>query len=72
MLLTRGSPLTHRPRVARLSLRPRLRQATGLGIFYGIEDFLADEPTVTRCGWTAAGVAGKAYIIQGFGNVGSM
>lgn len=45
------------------------RQATGLGVYYGIRDYLEDPDLAKACGLTP-GVAGKRVIIQGLGNVG--
>lgn len=44
-------------------------EATGLGVFYGIREFLSFEEDVKKIGLTP-GVEGKKIIIQGFGNVG--
>lgn len=45
-------------------------EATGLGVFYGIREFLKYDEVLTKTGLTA-GVAGKKIVVQGFGNVGS-
>ncbi|VDD79652.1 unnamed protein product [Mesocestoides corti] len=44
--------------------------ATGLGLFFGIKNFLASEKNCKACGLNKPGIAGKTFIIQGFGNVG--
>ncbi|EFA84685.1 NAD-dependent glutamate dehydrogenase [Heterostelium album PN500] len=44
-------------------------EATGLGVFYGIREFLSYEEVLQKTGLTP-GIKGKKIIIQGFGNVG--
>lgn len=44
-------------------------QATGLGVFYCIREFLNDPNWTGKLDLTP-GVRGKAFIVQGFGNVG--
>ena len=45
-------------------------EATGLGVFYGIKSFLGSETVCNKCGLEERGVAGKRFVISGFGNVG--
>jgi len=45
-------------------------EATGLGVFYGVRNFLSDPAFVDKCRLDDTGVGNKRYIIQGFGNVG--
>ncbi|GBG24847.1 Glutamate dehydrogenase, mitochondrial [Hondaea fermentalgiana] len=44
-------------------------EATGLGVYFGVREFLSQRLLMKRAGLTP-GVAGKTFIIQGFGNVG--
>lgn len=44
-------------------------EATGLGVFFGMREFLCSERYMRRVGLTP-GVKGKRVIVQGFGNVG--
>jgi len=44
-------------------------EATGLGVFYGVREFLG-YPEVTSKTGLKSGIAGKRISIQGFGNVG--
>ncbi|BHF74927.1 glutamate dehydrogenase [Sparganum proliferum] len=44
-------------------------EATGLGAFYTIENFINSEKYAKMCGLTT-GVKGKTVIVQGYGNVG--
>lgn len=44
-------------------------EATGLGVFYGIREFLSYEEVLKKTGLTP-GLRGKRIIIQGYGNVG--
>lgn len=46
------------------------RSATGLGVSVGISELLNHEEPQKRFGWKA-GIEGKRFAIQGFGNVGS-
>ncbi len=45
------------------------KEATGLGVFYGLRHALSKSKDLKRYG-IEAGIAGKKIIIQGFGNVG--
>ncbi|MFT5470335.1 MAG: glutamate dehydrogenase (NAD(P)+) [Verrucomicrobiales bacterium] len=45
------------------------REATGLGVFYGLEECLSRKEVVKPLGLTP-GLAGKRCIVQGLGNVG--
>eukprot|EP00850_Spirogloea_muscicola_P019344 SM000188S03839 [mRNA] locus=s188:140256:145098:- [translate_table: standard] len=44
-------------------------QATGLGVFFCLREFLNDTDWAKKLGWEA-GVEGKTFVVQGFGNVG--
>lgn len=44
-------------------------EATGLGVYYGIRDFLEYQEVQQKTGLTA-GLKGKSVIVQGLGNVG--
>jgi len=44
-------------------------ESTGLGVFYGIRELMDNEDFAKKLGMTK-GIAGKTFIIQGFGNVG--
>ncbi len=44
-------------------------EATGLGVYFGIREFLSNEEDVSKIGLTP-GIAGKRIIVQGLGNVG--
>lgn len=44
-------------------------EATGLGVFYGIREFLTYDEVLQKTGLTP-GIRGKKIVIQGFGNVG--
>lgn len=48
---------------------PGRKQATGLGVYYGIRTCMEDVMDMKSCGLTP-GVAGKRVIVQGLGNVG--
>ncbi len=48
---------------------PGRKEATGLGVYYGIKECLAHAEDVEPLGLTT-GVAGKRVIVQGLGNVG--
>src|SRR5690606_4922728 len=48
---------------------PGRREATGLGVFIGVDRCMSDRAEMERLG-LSTGVAGKRVIIQGFGNVG--
>lgn len=45
------------------------KEATGLGVFYGIRQYLADEKRAKKLGLTT-GIKGKTVSVQGLGNVG--
>ncbi|WP_346238489.1 Glu/Leu/Phe/Val family dehydrogenase [Niabella insulamsoli] len=45
------------------------KEATGLGVFYGLKEVLSMEEEMSKRGLTP-GVAGKRIVIQGLGNVG--
>ncbi|MEX1188394.1 MAG: Glu/Leu/Phe/Val dehydrogenase [Bacteroidia bacterium] len=45
------------------------KEATGLGVYYGIREALNIEEDCAKWGLTT-GIAGKTFVIQGFGNVG--
>ena len=45
------------------------RESTGLGVFYCTRQLLDDDWTTKKLGVTK-GIAGKSFIVQGFGNVG--
>jgi len=44
-------------------------EATGLGVYYGVREFLSYEEVLKRTGLTP-GLRGKRVVIQGYGNVG--
>lgn len=44
-------------------------EATGLGVFYGLREFLSDANDMKKLGLTT-GLKGKTVVIQGYGNVG--
>jgi glutamate dehydrogenase (NAD(P)+) len=48
---------------------PGRAESTGLGVFYGIREFLQDPYYMDKLG-LKTGILGKTFIIQGFGNVG--
>ncbi len=48
---------------------PGRKEATGLGVYFGIKECLSHEKDVKPLGLTT-GVAGKRVIVQGLGNVG--
>jgi glutamate dehydrogenase (NAD(P)+) len=48
---------------------PGRREATGLGVFYGIKEAMDDVEDMKALGLTT-GVAGKKVVVQGLGNVG--
>ena len=45
------------------------REATGLGVFYGIRQYLSDGSRAKKLG-LSSGIAGKTVVVQGLGNVG--
>jgi glutamate dehydrogenase (NAD(P)+) len=45
------------------------REATGLGVYYGVREALSIAEDCEKWGLTT-GIAGKRFVIQGFGNVG--
>ena len=44
-------------------------EATGLGVFFGVEEAMSKADDMEALGLTT-GIAGKTFIVQGFGNVG--
>nr|CDS25323.1 Glutamate dehydrogenase mitochondrial [Hymenolepis microstoma] len=46
-------------------------EATGLGLFFGIKNFVESAKNCKACGLDKPGIEGKRVIIQGFGNVGT-
>jgi glutamate dehydrogenase (NAD(P)+) len=54
--------------VAQGGIRGR-KEATGLGVFYGIREALSVAEDCAKWGLTP-GVQGKTFVVQGFGNVG--
>lgn len=48
---------------------PGRREATGLGVYYGLSEAL-DDPDVMRPLGLTTGLSGKRVVVQGFGNVG--
>jgi glutamate dehydrogenase (NAD(P)+) len=46
-------------------------EATGLGVMFGVREFLRHEDTAVACGLKGPGLEGKTVAIQGYGNVGS-
>jgi len=48
---------------------PGRREATGLGVYFGIRELLDDEVMIERLG-LSRGIPGKSIVIQGLGNVG--
>ncbi|KAI0563983.1 Glutamate dehydrogenase [Gracilaria domingensis] len=44
--------------------------ATGLGVFYAIRSMLDQKSILKKTGLTSPGIAGKTFVVQGFGNVG--
>lgn len=44
-------------------------EATGLGVFYGVREFLSHPEIAAKVG-LEPGLAGKTFVVQGFGNVG--
>ena len=57
-----GKPLSQGGIVGRV-------EATGLGLFYGVSEFLKSEQVQQRL-QLSGGVKGKTFVVQGFGNVG--
>jgi len=49
---------------------PGRKEATGLGIFYGIRELLSDETSMKELD-LSPGIAGKRIVVQGLGKVGS-
>jgi glutamate dehydrogenase (NAD(P)+) len=45
------------------------KEATGLGVYYGVREALSVAEDCSRWGMTP-GIAGKTFVVQGFGNVG--
>ena len=48
---------------------PGRKEATGLGVFYGLSEFL-NHPEIPESVGLTPGIEGKRIIVQGFGNVG--
>ena len=48
---------------------PGRKEATGLGVYYGIRELFDDESMLKPIGLTC-GIAGKSVVVQGLGNVG--
>ena len=48
---------------------PGRAESTGLGVYYGVREFLSDKYYMDRAG-LSTGIAGKTFILQGLGNVG--
>ncbi len=48
---------------------PGRREATGLGVYFGIRELLDDEAMLSQLG-LSRGIEGKSVVIQGLGNVG--
>ena len=48
---------------------PGRKEATGLGVYFGIRELFDDEPMIGPLG-LSRGVAGKSVVVQGLGNVG--
>ena len=48
---------------------PGRREATGLGVYFGIRELLEDETFIRLLG-LSRGIAGKSVVVQGLGNVG--
>lgn len=48
---------------------PGRAESTGLGVYYGIREFLLDKYYTDKLGITT-GIEGKKFIVQGFGSVG--
>ncbi|CAN8066764.1 unnamed protein product [Agarophyton chilense] len=44
--------------------------ATGLGVYYAIRSMLGHESVLKKTGLASPGIAGKTFVVQGFGNVG--
>jgi len=45
-------------------------EATGLGVFFGVKEFLASNSVLQRIGWSSGNLKDLKVIVQGFGNVG--
>ena len=65
----RLQPAGHAGRSVKFCVDGR-NEATGLGLYYCARNILDDPHYLQKAG-LEAGIAGKTFIVQGFGNVGS-